>query len=338
LLNALEDPQNPLSLLPDADVRRVLFHGRQGVGKAVGVEVRMRAPIAGPGVIVDPNSLNLDAGETVTIHARNVILSAGALGSPTILLRSGIPNDQIGRGVVLHVSMPVMGRFGQTIDALSGTQASVYVDDELIPEGYALESMSAEPLYAAIMSPGPAEHTLDMITGYRNLAGFGVMLIDTPSPENRVTLDPQGEPLIAYTLSESDKVRFRLAVAQAVRVMFLAGAEQVYLPTTEDILGPQSGTELHAAILTKSEQADAVERNLQFIPNRTILTSAHMQATDKMGSSPANSVGSRQFRVWGTQGLYVVDGSIFPTSIGANPMQSIYTFAKIFADSMLASR
>jgi choline dehydrogenase-like flavoprotein len=32
------------------------------------------------------------------------------------------------------------------------------------------------------------------------------------------------------------------------------------------------------------------------------------------------------------KGLYVVDGSIFPTSVGANPMQSIYTIAKIFAD------
>ena len=57
-----------------------------------------------------------------------------------------------------------------------------------------------------------------------------------------------------------------------------------------------------------------------------------MQATDKMGSSEVHSVVSRDFRVWGTKNLYVVDGSIFPTSIGANPMQSIYTFAKIFAD------
>jgi choline dehydrogenase-like flavoprotein len=42
----------------------------------------------------------------------------------------------------------------------------------------------------------------------------------------------------------------------------------------------------------------------------------------------------RDFHVWGTERLYVVDGSVFPTSIGANPMQSIYTFAKIFADHM----
>jgi choline dehydrogenase-like flavoprotein len=63
-----------------------------------------------------------------------------------------------------------------------------------------------------------------------------------------------------------------------------------------------------------------------------------MQATNKMGSSEANSVVSRDFRVWGTRNLYVVDGSVFPTSIGANPMQSIYTFAKIFADRIVAGK
>jgi choline dehydrogenase-like flavoprotein len=68
-----------------------------------------------------------------------------------------------------------------------------------------------------------------------------------------------------------------------------------------------------------------------------MVTSAHMQATDKMGASPSDSVVGSDFHVWGTSGLYVVDGSVFPTSIGANPMQSIYTFAKIFADRMTAA-
>jgi choline dehydrogenase-like flavoprotein len=53
-----------------------------------------------------------------------------------------------------------------------------------------------------------------------------------------------------------------------------------------------------------------------------------------MGASASNSVVSTDFHVWGTKNLYVVDGSVFPTSIGANPMQSIYTFAKIFADRL----
>jgi choline dehydrogenase-like flavoprotein len=331
ILGALKDTVNPLSMIADADVRRVLFDENH---TATGVEVRMRVPIAQPGVIPDPNGFHLTEGTIASMHARNVILSAGALGSASILLRSGVRNDEIGRGIVLHASMPIMGLFDRAIDALTGTEASVFVSDKLISDGYALESMSDQPLYAALMSPGPPMHTFEMVRSYRHLAGFGVMLIDTPSPGNRITLDKEGEPIINYLLSESDKIRFRRGVAEAVRIMFLAGAKQVFLPTTEDILGDG----MSPVVLANPKQADAIEKNLRFVPSQTIVTSAHMQATNKMGRNEANSVVSRDFRVWGTKNLYVVDGSVFPTSIGANPMQSIYTFAKIFADRMTAGK
>lgn len=328
LLKALQESTNPLSMVPDADVRRVLFDEKDGQERAVGVEVRARAPIPEDGAIADSNGLGIPAGELYTVHAKTVILSAGALGSPTILLRSGLKNDAIGRGVVLHPSMPVMGEFTQNIDVLSGTEASVYVDDKLINDGYAMESMADQPLYAAIMAPGSPEHTFEVFKNYRHLAGFGVMLIDTPAWTNRIVLDEKGDPNIDYTLSEADKSRFAEGVAEAIRVMFLAGAKEVYLPTTEDVLG--NGGE--PAILTQPEQAELVRTKLHFISNRSMVTSAHMQATDKMGASAADSVVGQDFHVWGTEGLYIVDGSIFPTSVGANPMQSIYTIAKIFAD------
>jgi choline dehydrogenase-like flavoprotein len=331
VIEALNDPVNPLGMIADADVRRVLFDGNR---RAIGVELRMRAPIPDPGAIPDINGFHLAEGMTATIQARNVILSAGALGSASILLRSGVRNDEIGRGVVFHPSMPIMGLFDGMVDALTGTEASVYVSDRLISEGYALEAMSDQPLYAALMSPGPPIHTFEMVRSYRHLAGFGVMLIDTPSRDNRVTLDKDGEPIIDYALSEADKTRFRHGVAEALRIMFLAGAKQVFLPTTEDIFGDG----VSPVVLNNPKQADAVEKNLRFVPNQTIVISAHMQATNKMGSSEANSVVSRDFRVWGTSNLYVVDGSVFPTSIGANPMQSIYTFAKIFADRIAAGK
>jgi hypothetical protein len=334
LLKALEDRANPLSMVPDADVRRVLFDERDGQKRAVGVEVRARTPIPEDGVIADPNGLSIPAGETYTVHANTVILSAGALGSPSILLRSGLKNDQIGRGIILHPSMPIMGFFAQNIDVLSGTEASVYVDDKLVNEGYALESMADQPLYAAIMSPGPPAHTFEVFKNFRHLAGFGVMLIDTPASRNRIVLDSNGEPNIDYRLSDADKARFAEGVAEAIRVMFLAGAKEVYVPTTEDVL--DNGGQ--PVVLTKSEQAELVRRKLHFISNRSMVTSAHMQATNKMGASSADSVVARDFRVWDTTGLYVVDGSIFPTSVGANPMQSIYTIAKIFADHWNHSR
>jgi choline dehydrogenase-like flavoprotein len=332
LIDALQDSANPLGMMPDTDVRRVLF--TESTGQAIGVEVTTRPAIPEPGTIADPNHLDLPAGETFVIRAKTIILSAGALGSPTILLRSGLKNDRIGRGIVLHPSMPIMGRFDHHIDALQGTEASVYVDDHLTDRGYALESMADQPLYAAIMSPGPATHSLEMVRSFRDLAGFGVMLIDTPQQRNRVTLDKDGTPQIDYILSDADKQRFAEGIAEAIRVMFKGGAKQVYLPTTEDILGIESGSSqsLQPQVLTSPDQATAVEKNLKFIANRTMVTSAHMQATDKMGSTEQNSVVGQDFHVWGTKDLYVVDGSIFPTSVGANPMQSIYTIAKIFAD------
>jgi choline dehydrogenase-like flavoprotein len=326
LIEALQDGGNPLSILPDSDVRRILFEGNQ----AVGVEVRVRVPAQLPGVLDGISGLSIAAGSTFTLRARTIILSAGALGSPAILLRSGVNNDQIGRGIVLHPSMPIMGLFDGIVDALKGTEASVYVGDRLLSEGYALESMSDQPLYAALMSPGPPLHAFEMVRSYRHLAGFGVMLIDTPSPDNRLTLDQNGEPVIHYVLSESDKTRFRHGIAEAIRIMFLAGAKQVYLPTTEDILGERADF----AVLTSPAQAAVVEKNLRFTPNQTIVTSAHMQATNKMGQHENDSVVSGNFEVFGKRSLYVVDASVFPTSVGANPMQSVYTFAKLFADRM----
>jgi choline dehydrogenase-like flavoprotein len=194
--------------------------------------------------------------------------------------------------------------------------------------------MSAEPLYGAIMALGPAQHTFETMMAYRHFAGFGTMLIDTPSPGNRVLLDASGEPQVEYTLSPEDVERFRRGVALAVRIMFRAGAQKVLLPTTEDVLITGSNEEWKPVVLTDIRQADLVEKFLNFIPNRSIVTSAHLQATNKMGASAKDRVVSRDFKVWGTEGLYVVDGSVFPTSIGANPMQSIHTFAKIFADRM----
>jgi choline dehydrogenase-like flavoprotein len=338
LISALEDQANPLGMVPDAEVRRVLFEGEGENRRAVGVEVQMRSTIPEPGAIPDPNQLKLQPGQVFTVHARTVILSAGALGSPVILMRSGIKNDLIGRGVVLHPSMPIMGRFDHHIDVLKGTEASVYVDDHLADRGYALESMADQPLYAAIMSPGPPLHSYEMIKAFRDLAGFGVMLVDTPQAANRIRLDEDGQPVVDYTLSASDKQRFAEGIDEAVQVMFKAGAKEVYLPTTENILGKKSSTGLEPQVFTVPDQAADIEKNLQFIPNRTMITSAHMQGTDKMGSSSSNSVVAQDFHVWGTRELYIVDGSIFPTSVGANPMQSIYTIAKIFADDWESER
>ena len=143
-------------------------------------------------------------------------------------------------------------------------------------------------------------------------------------------------------MSEADKQRFRTGVALAIRMMFLAGAKKVIIPSNENFLEAPDFDPMRGVFLTDINQADLVERNLDFVPNRTVLTAAHLQATNKIGPTPDRSVVSTKQRVWNMltrneiPNLYVMDSSIFPTSVGANPMQAIYTFAKIFSDRLLA--
>jgi choline dehydrogenase-like flavoprotein len=133
----------------------------------------------------------------------------------------------------------------------------------------------------------------------------------------------------------------RYGLAIGIRMMFMAGAREVVIPTNENVLDLPDFRPTDVTFLTRIEQAADVARNLKFIPNRTLLTSAHLQATNKMGPDPADAVVSTRQRVWNVDGseipnLYVMDSSIFPTSVGANPMQAIYTLAKIFTQRLIA--
>lgn len=202
--------------------------------------------------------------------------------------------------------------------------------------------MGGLPAYGAVLVPGSGRQVYDLLSQFSVSAGFGVMLVDTVSESNCVALDSAGNVVVTYALSDADKQRFRIGAALAVRIMFLAGAKTVIIPSNENFLKAPDFDPMRGVYLTDISQADLVERNLEFIPNRTLLTSAHLQATNKIGPTPDVSVVSTRQRVWNVltrneiPNLYVMDSSIFPTSVGANPMQTLYTFAKIFSDRLLA--
>ena len=337
---------NPLSIIPDASVTEVLFQPGPGADdlRAVGVALRMNEPWQSYGnTIVDPNKLGLSAGATPRIYADSVILSAGTIGTTRILLQTAkgnkaIANPRIGRGLIVHPSFPMVGVFEKPINLLEGLDSATFVDAFGVSPGFIYETMGGLPAYGAVLIPGSGKQVAENILNFEISAGFGAMLVDTPSDDNRITLDDHDEPVLTYHLSESDKARFRIGVALGIRMMFLAGASKVIIPSSENVLDLPRFDPMNCTYLTTAAQADRVEKNLHFVPNRTLLTAAHIQAANKIGPSPDIAVVSTRQRVWNvvTRGeipnLYVMDSSIFPTSVGANPMQSIYTFAKIFAD------
>lgn len=340
---AIADVENPLGLIPDATVDEILFD-ESGL-RATGVRLHATAPWTDYGhTIVDPSNLGLEPGVPVTLRADNVILSAGTIGTTRILLNTAnanpaVANPAIGRGLILHPSFPLLGLFDHTINLLDGLDSATFCASFGVTPGFIYETMGGLPAYGALMIPGSGKQIYDELVHFNDYAGFGCMLVDTPSEDNRITLDDSGDTMLHYALSDADKERFRIGVAIGIRMMFLAGARKVIIPTNENVLGLPDFDPMVGTYLTDISQADIVEQNIRFVPNRTVLTSAHLQATNKMGPNDKGVV-SLNHRLWAANGeevsnVYVMDSSIFPTSVGANPMQALYSIAKIFSERLI---
>lgn len=65
------------------------------------------------------------------------------------------------------------------------------------------------------------------------------------------------------------------------------------------------------------------------------LFSAHQMGTCRMGTSYTHDVVSPEGKVWGVNGVYVVDASVFPKSSGANPMVSILAISDYLCSQQL---
>jgi len=72
-------------------------------------------------------------------------------------------------------------------------------------------------------------------------------------------------------------------------------------------------------------------------PNLLAAFTAHQMGGCRMGADPAHSVVDPQLRHHAVTNLYVVDGSVFPTALGVNPMESIYGISSWAAGNIKAA-
>ncbi|WP_103069474.1 GMC family oxidoreductase N-terminal domain-containing protein [Aquimarina sediminis] len=336
LLEPMQDRSNPLTLIPNAEVLHIEMEGE----KATGVRFRIRQPEKFPGTIHDPFKLDLPVQVPIFIKSKHIITAAGNLGTSTLLKRSGFRNKMIGKGFVMHPFMLVLGLFEKKIDNHLGTQSSIYIADYLTSNhkspkaDFLLESASARPEIGAMLFPGSPKQVLKIVENYRHIGGFGVLLIEEMQKKNRVERSIEGKPEIYYELSKNDLSRFRFGVAEAVKIMFKGGAKKVIIPSFEKLSGdPNSDNGFN--IVNSIEEVDEIVQKLQFRPNQTMLFAAHMMSGVKLSKNAELGCIDQEYKLYNTENVYVVDSSVYPSSVGANPMETIYTTAQVFVDTHL---
>ncbi|HXV71034.1 MAG TPA: GMC family oxidoreductase [Acidimicrobiia bacterium] len=262
-------------------------------------------------------------GARLNVRARAVVLAAGALHTPAILLRSGLGGKATGRYLRLHPVTAVWARFAQRVEPWTGILQTRYSDEfaDLDGEGYGFkfETAPIHPLFPAafIGWEDGASFKRDVI-GLAHLDVGGILLRD--KGHGRVEVRKDGTPVWKYALSKIDQRHAREGVKRAAQMYAAAGAEEILTSTTRPVRWrPGSGSDLDEFVAG----VDAIG----YGSNQTTYFTFHQMGSARMGSDPDDSVVGPDNQAHDVPGLYVMDGSCFPTSSGVNPMLSIASIA-----------
>jgi choline dehydrogenase-like flavoprotein len=276
-----------MEIRPGTVVTRVLVEG----GRAAGVEC-----------------VDKESGERMAFRAGTVVVAAGALATPHLLLASGVEKlnpagDAVGRYMMRHCNAMTFGVFPTRPNPQNEHHKQVAVHDFYF--GSAEPGAPAGPLgnMQQIMGPQPslighvlpkwmkwavrlAEVPASRLTGILSIAE------DQPRAENRVRLDPTrtdayGMPkmVVEHDYTPRDLAARRFMIRKAKTILRRAGA--------------------------------------LFCVNWDVSTFSHAVGTVRMGDDETTSPLDPECRFRGVDGLYVTDGSVFPTSAGVNPSLTI---------------
>jgi choline dehydrogenase-like flavoprotein len=184
--------------------------------------------------------------------------------------------------------------------------------------GFRFETAPIHPLFpsAFIGWEDGASFKRDVLRlGHVNVAG--ILLRDRD--HGRVVTRRDGSPIWKYSISKFDQSHVRVGVRRAAEMLAESGAREVITSSVRPVRWIPGSGSLDAF----QEEADA----MGYGPNRTSYFSFHQMGTARMGSDPATSVVDANNEAHDTKGLYVMDGSCFPTASGVNPMLSIAAIA-----------
>jgi choline dehydrogenase-like flavoprotein len=217
------------------------------------------------------------------------------------------------------------------VEGWQGAPQSIYSDHFLHtqpidgPIGFKIEAPPVHPVIFAATAIGFGQQQAQLLRSFPHTHVQIALLRDgfhPDAPGGRVTLRADGSPALDYPLTDFVMDGARRAFLAMAEIQFAAGASQV-LPIHEFAQPFASWTDARSAI-------DA----LPMKPLLTKVVSAHVMGGCAMAAREADGVVRPDGRHWQLANLSVHDGSVFPTSIGANPQLSIYGLVNRMAQDL----
>lgn len=286
-------------------VERVMMEGRRAVG--VLARTSTRSP------------------RTVRVRAKlGVLVAASTIQTPGILRRSGVRAKALGQHFQAHPGIGLGGIMDKpvTMDfgASQGAESVHFRKSDRIK----FETLSMPPELLAARMPGAGTGLIQRLAEYPNVCVWGVQV----RAESRGTVGTGwgGRDKVTLTLTESDVARARKGLVLLAKLMFDQGAKEIWpgvygLPTV--MTSPDE--------IKKIEDATLDPRAYGFI-------ATHLFGAARMGADPNENVVGLDFGVHGTDGLYVVDSSVFPTNLGVNPQHTIMMLSRLAATRLAQGR
>ncbi len=286
------------------EVTRIMIES----GRAAGVECLAAEPGEGNG-----------SRRRYRVRARAVVVAAGALGTPELLLRSELGGREVGRNLHIHPACWVGAVYPEDVRGWEGVMQSYYID-QWEPQSILLEATFTPLPFGGAWLPGTGrKHQLAML-GFANVGSIGVHLSDRSS--GRVGLAGDGSLRTTYALSDEDAARLTFGIARAAEVHFAAGAKEVY---------PNIG---RAGVLRPGDLAGFEATRFRAAELR--LEAFHPMGTARIAADESAGVCGSDGSVHGIEGVCVADAALFPTSVGVNPMMTVIAFSKRVASGLAA--
>ncbi|HEX9161070.1 MAG TPA: GMC family oxidoreductase [Thermoanaerobaculia bacterium] len=256
------------------------------------------------------------------IRADMIVLSAGAIGTPALLLRSGIPGlpPGVGEGFTCHPAHILVAEHAREITNDVGHPKSFFLD-RAVEEGFVLETCMYFPFITAKNLSGFGESHSTLMHAFRRLQMILVLACDKAVPGNRVTVDASGKPVVHYKFTPETIEALVRATRASARIFFAAGALRVHAPSADPPL-------------IEAKDANRIDELIDarhFKPGKISVSAAHL-----MGGCAMGKVTDSRGRIAGLPWLRVADASLFPDSLEINPYLTIMAVADRVAEGIRA--